>query len=44
MWKNNLEIEGLPVNMGKIKVSVCGKGLDTIKTPDKHSCGVGRKE
>ena len=44
MWKNDLEIEGLRVNMGKTKVSLCEKGLDSIKTPDKHSCGVCRKE
>ena len=29
--------------MGKIKVMVCGKGLDTIKPSGKYPCSVRRK-
>ena len=31
LWKDTIENKGLPVNMGKTKVIICGKGLDTIK-------------
>ena len=28
----NLESKGISVTMGKTKVTICGKGIDTIKT------------
>ena len=33
----------LRVNMGKTKVMLRGKGLDTIKSSGKYPCGVCRK-
>ena len=30
LWKNNMENKRLSVNMGKTKVMICGKDLDTI--------------
>ena len=44
LWKDNLENKGLRVNMGKTKVMICGKDLDTIKSSGKHPCSVCRKE
>ena len=43
LWKDNMENKGLRVNMGKIKVMICGKGFDTIKPPGKYPCSVCRK-
>ena len=31
LWKDNMENKGLRVNIGKTKVMICGKDLDTIK-------------
>ena len=39
-----MENKGLRVNMGKIKVMICGKSFDTIKPPGKYPCSVCRKE
>ena len=43
LWKDNMENKGLRVNMGKTKVMICGKGLDTIKSSGKYPCSVCRK-
>ena len=43
LWKDTIENKGLPVNMGKTKVIICEKGLDTIKPFGKYSCSVCRK-
>ena len=38
-----MENKGLRVNVGKTKVMICGKGLDTIKPSGKYPCGICRK-
>ena len=43
LWKNNMENKGLRVNMAKIKVMICGKGLDTIKLSGISPGSVSRK-
>ena len=43
LWKDNMENKGLRVNMGKTKVMICGKGLNTIKPSGKYPCSVCRK-
>ena len=43
LWKYNMENKGLRVNMGKTKVMICRKGLDTIKPSGKYPCSVCRK-
>ena len=43
LWKDNMENEGLRVNMGETKAMICGKGLDTIKPSGKYLCNVCRK-
>ena len=35
--------KGLHVNMGKAKVMICGKGLDTITPSGKYPCSVCSK-
>ena len=41
-WKQNLEMHGLRVNMGKTKGLVSGCGLETLKDKGKFPCGVCR--
>ena len=43
LWKDNMERKGLRVNIGKTKVMICGKGLDTTKPSGKYPCSVCRK-
>ena len=43
LWKDNMENKGLRVNMGKTKVMICEKGLDTINPSEKYPCSVCRK-
>ena len=38
-----MENKGFRVNMGKTKVMICGKGLDTIKPSRKYPCSACRK-
>ena len=43
LWKDNMENKGLRVNMGKAKMMICRKGLDTIKPSGKYPCSVCRR-
>ena len=43
LWKDNMENKGLRVNIGKTKVMICGKDLDTIKPSGKYPCSACRK-
>ena len=43
LWKDNFENKGLRVTMGKTKVMICEKGLNTIKPSGKDACRVCRK-
>ena len=43
LWKDSMENKGLCINMGKTKVMICGKDLDTIKRSGKYPCSVCRK-
>ena len=43
LWKDSMESKGLCINMGKTKVMICGKDLDTIKPSGKYPCSVCRK-
>ena len=46
LWKDNMEnkAKGLRVKIGKTKVMICEKGLDTIKPSGKYSCSCVEKE
>ena len=43
IWKQQLEMKGLRVNMGKTKVMICGSTLNSLKDSGKHPCSVCRK-
>ena len=43
VWKNGLESKGLKVNMGKTKVMISGRDLNTLQTSRKYPCAVFRK-
>ena len=38
-----MEVKCLRVNMGKIKIMICGENLHLLKDTEKHTCGVCRK-
>ena len=41
VWKNDLESKGgLKVNMGKTKVMVMGRDLNTVQTSGRYHCAV----
>lgn len=42
-WKEHLEAKGLRVNMGKTKVLISGKNLESLTNSGKHPCSVCRK-
>ena len=39
-WKNDLESKGLKVNMGKTKVMIMGRDLNTVQTSGRYPCAV----
>ena len=43
LWEDDMENNGLHVNMGKTKVIICGKGLHTIEPSGKYQCSICRK-
>ena len=43
VWKNGLESKRLKVNMGKTKVMIPGRDLQTLQTSAKYPCAVCRK-
>ena len=42
-WRNNFELKGLRVNMGKTKFMASGPDLDVLKDSGRFPCGVCRK-
>ena len=42
-WKDKMENKRLCVNMGKLKMMICQKGLDTKKPSGKYPCSLCRK-
>ena len=43
LWKVDMENKGLHISMGKTKVMICGKSLDTIKPSGTYPCSVCRR-
>ena len=41
-WKEAMEEKGLKVNAGKIKIMICGTGLDLLQSSGKFPCAVCR--
>ena len=41
-WKEAMEEKGLRVNAGKIKIMICGTGLDLLESSDEFPCTVSR--
>ena len=39
-WKEAMEEKGLRVNAGKIKIMICGMGLDLLQSSGKFPCAV----
>ena len=39
-WKEAMEKKGLRVNAGKIKIMICGTGLDLLQSSGKFPCAV----
>ena len=41
-WKEAMEVKGLRVNAGKMKIMICGTGLDLLQSSGKFPCTVCR--
>ena len=44
IWKEAMEKKGLRVNAGKIKVMICGIGLDPLQSSGEYQCAVWQKQ
>ena len=42
-WKQQIESKGMRVNMGKTKIMISGRNLNSLRDSGKHPCGVCRK-